>query len=230
MKRTIRTGCFETNSSSMHCWIIGNDDNYRDSGWFHQIDDEGYLQIPEKYSEEDNRFGYGFEVITDAETKALYVLAAYSQDEYECYQPWRDITQENEIVQEVFEALEEINPELKGIVPAVNLKGKAKHCRQSDIKTKYGRFDLVPYWGRINHNSEGVLQAFFRSPWGEDVSIREFILNTKYALVIDSDEDSGLVKLQNAGALDNRKVFGAVMYSKKDHQGTWDRSFDCWEE
>ncbi|MEY8379466.1 hypothetical protein [Ileibacterium valens] len=228
MKRTIRKNCFETNSSSMHCLVIGDEDNYEGSRWLHYVDDEGYFRIPERFSEDDCRFGRGFEIINDAESKALYLIAALSDNED--YRPWSDLQEENGIIQEVVEALREIKPDLKGVVPTIEIVAKGKHSKEYDVQTSAGKFDIKPYWGTVDHNSNGMLQAFFRRHWGNDISIKEFILNQKYVLVIDSDEDSGLVKLQDAGVLNNRKIFGSTMYSKKEYKDRWDRDFDFWEE
>lgn len=84
MKRTIRKGLFETNSSSIHCITIGNNgENF-------------YEKLPKKVEFTFGEFGWEHEIYNDTESKAsyLYTLIRYNEMGEEYINKIRDILAE----------------------------------------------------------------------------------------------------------------------------------------
>lgn len=239
MKRQIRQGAFETNSSSNHVLLITKNDHIltKEDAW-HKGDDYSslnddeleYIYIDGKgeaelgYSNDDYSFGRSpFKFLYTAKDKARYVIAAYCNN-------WIDTPDDKKvaIVNEVADALHEIYPELENIklpqreiiiyndldgneLESNKVKYNFKVSEDSAMYHVYytpdgkmhpakesGYVYDTPDIPGIDHQSMGLLENFLKK---YDISIRDFILNKKYIVVINSDELQYYEKLKNSGLL-----------------------------
>ena len=97
MKRQIRRGAFETNSSSMHAICITKSN----------VD----YEFPEKLEFKHGEFGWGFEVLTEPEDKASYL--------YEAICALHDRNLEHEYINKIFHILGEKGVE--AVFPGVHV-------------------------------------------------------------------------------------------------------------
>lgn len=167
MKRVIREGCFETNSSSMHSLVVKKKDNYynekphlvRDC----YIDENGIINI---WDDEDLYFGrHPFRFLASPYKKALYAIGALSE------------SIGDDVYNEVIEVMKIAYPNFTDFkFPSYN--GKPEKPYSQD----YGR-----------------LKNFMDE---KDVSMKEFILNEKYIVIVDGDEYCIWDDFKNFGLID----------------------------
>ena len=175
MKKIIRAGVFETNSSSMHSICIrGN-----------QPERYTQIQLAENsmpYSDagrvsfyyDELEFGrYPFQMLTSAYDKCRYAIASYGAD---------------------------IVPEVTSIYKEISARVGCKYPFTHFEFDKDG--DGNPDYGCVDHQSSGLLQRFLRD---KDITLKEFILNPNYYVVIDGDEYYDFNKYLDAGIIEKPK-------------------------
>ena len=178
MKRKIRRGCFQTNSSSEHVLCLMKTDKPVTEETFENeyfyLRNDGILDYT--YEEDDFYFGRSpFRVLCTFRDKLMFVIASYCGGY---------TTNAEEEFEKILKIVQEINPNIKGIkLP----------------KSYY--YDKI-FYGDIDHQSAGLLQKFLVS---HNLTIKDFLSNGKYIVIITGDEytiyddlkDFGLINLDN---------------------------------
>lgn len=187
MKRVIRRGVFETNSSSMHSIVVMKDDVNGESQNDVWIKD-GKLQI----FNSDLRFGRSpFEILSTAERKLHYAIASSAltslhvvkdgnYDEYFS----NKLRELDLIASKVFENCVGID------YPTIP--------RSNGIK-EWEQFDL----GYVDHESSKLLTHFLDK---ESISLYEFVSDPKYIVVIDGDEYCVLNAMKRSGLININNI------------------------
>ena len=157
MKRQIRRGVFETNSSSMHSLVIKKTSGYytieeiKDNLWLHD-------GVWEFWDDEKLTFGrYPFMCLNTFESKVRYAIASLCA--------YRDDAEVR--FKEIESLVKEIIPECTEIVLP---------------KTYWGWDDQKIYYGSVD---EDILSPFLKD---ENISLKEFLTNKRYAVIVDGDE------------------------------------------
>lgn len=187
MKCQIRNGVFETNSSSMHSLVVTKNDEYytedevRDSCGLWKERKSGTNSYKHIYYD-DLRFGRSpFEVLTTFYKKVKYTLASMCK--------YKNDTVYNEVCDVIRSYVPEfIGFELREFAETID-----KSCySEDDIIRTYGENnytsndDFWIVWGyETGYVDENILSGFLEQ---ENISIREFLLNKKYIVVVDGDE------------------------------------------
>lgn len=158
MNINVRRGVFETNSSSMHSFHITGKDRYVDAD-MERVMFGGAIQNGElRLGCDDLEYGWGYDEVHSFKGKLGYILATY-------YQKFKqDDDKMDEFLNDViYPIVKKVHPDFDELV-----------------------MDGDPYYkyGYIDHQSYGEIFDFLRE---QDISIEEFLLNTKYYIVIDND-------------------------------------------
>ena len=186
MKRVIRCGVFETNSSSMHSIVVTKND-VADEDYF-----ESYLSCSKKLHlyEDDLEFGRSpFEVLSTARRKFEYAIASFLGDA-------------------VYEHLSkdgEPDEHLKGMMESFDSLASSVFdgCKGVEYPGKLNELSF----GFIDHDSSRLLQRFLKI---EDISLEEFIKNPKYIVVIDGDEYCVFNSMKKAGLIREEDIVKEV--------------------
>ncbi len=172
----IRREVFETNSSSSHSVSIRKQDDYYTE---EEVREE--LWRSAKYNNGLYRiwsyrleFGWGFDVYDSFSDKLRYVLAVYL-----CADNDSKVAKIVYFAESFFEKDKHFNIVLEPWDDPNSL-------------TEYERYSL------IDHQSQKMLQDFFIA---EDIDYEEFLMNRKYVLWIDDDNNCYVHKLKDAGIL-----------------------------
>ena len=232
-KCVIRKNCFETNSSSQHVICVtendihitpeefNNEDEYsdeyiylwkNDGSWhIHDIDD-GYGRYP-------------LEFLTTFKDKFKYAMCEYLGcmygDEDAFYSTYNMFI---DLAKEIVPGLKLIKISTKEIDIYKDLQGndlyhneliydgwdsEKEQCiysyKDSDGVIHRATLDEenileVPNIGMIDHQSMGLLKNFLRS---RDITLKEFLTNKRYIIVIDGDEYDSFNKLCRSGLIDH---------------------------
>lgn len=176
MKRTIRYGTFESNSSSMHSMIV-----MKESGPYTKEEimsdvwlDNGGTIFLDRYN--DLMFGrYPFQILCTFYDKLRYAIASFCGG-------WggaKDAKKE-------FIKIEEI---ISAYIP-----GFTGFMLDSD--------DDYPY-GNVDHQSDGLLQRFLAE---KHISLEEFLTHREYMVVIDGDEYFTFEEYMNHHIIDANSI------------------------
>ena len=224
MKVKIRRGCFETNSSSMHSIVVTKNDHVLTAEEFEDDPEHIYLWKDGTwnltYREEDLEFDrHPFKFLNTFEEKTMFAIASFCGGY---------LSQEESAAnfKLIVHLVQTINPEIKSIkLPEkeeqlyVDEKGEyipesIVHCDYENERYYYvknghewnvkesKKMHLIPYYGYVDHQSNGLLQAFLKE---EDITLVDFLSNRKYVVIIDGDEFcdwdslkySGLINIAN---------------------------------
>ena len=228
-RKIIRKGCFETNSSSAHSLLITKNDthvttdellsNGSDNDDRIYVDDNGEIWLF------GIQRGYGrspFEILSSFEDKLKYAMCEFlgykhgDEDDYDSfYQGFIDITKElipgfvdfDISTKDVDIYLDEDGNELKSkdlkydhwdgesnsaVYIYIAKDGAKKVATLSDQVYE------IPDIGVIDHQSSGILTNFLRD---KGITLKEFLTNKKYIIVIDGDEYEEFEKMKNAGLI-----------------------------
>lgn len=253
--RVIRNSCFETNSSSMHSIVVTkNDIHVTTEDLISNNDNPEHIYISEKgemsfWSIND---GYGrspFELLATFRDKLQYAMCEFLGYKYV------DDPEFNEIYGEFFAIAQELIPNLQQFYIMdkevdIYLDENGNDIPQKDLI--YDGFDFennrgiyvykddngekheatldeeycmsTPDIGRIDHQSAGILRNFIKS---HGITLKEFLTNKKYIIVIDGDEydtfgtlkNSGLINLDNIVEEYNDSNDGLIYLKwKKEHE------------
>lgn len=173
MKRQIRSSVFETNSSSMHSLVIKKSSGYYTDEELHE---DLWIHNGEWDIWVDDKLTFGrtpFRCLKTFESKVRYAIASLCG--------WRKDAEER--FKEIEALVTEIIPDCWSIkLPKVSWDW------EDDAKICYGSVD------------EDVLSPFLKN---ENISLKEFLTNKKYVVIVDGDEyciwqdlkDSGLINI-----------------------------------
>ncbi len=179
MKRQIRSSVFETNSSSMHSLVVKKEDgHYADNELRRHLwlDKNGVWEI---WSSEKITFGRSpFECLCTFEAKVRYAIASLCG--------WRSDAED--IFKKIEKNVKEVIPECTGIkLP----KMWDWSDDEDEDKISYGSVD------------EDILTPFLRS---EGISLKEFLTNKKYVVIVDGDEYCIWDSLKNSGLVNENEI------------------------
>ena len=246
MKRAIRGGCFETNSSSQHSIVVtkndahikpeelepdfNKDDAYSDEWlyvhngklWLNNID-EGYGRSP-------------FMILTTFEEKLRYAMCEYLGHLYEDDPQWNIIYGSfKKIVKELVPEFNDFKIDTKDVDLYLDKDGndiliKDLHYDHWDSEEKHPEYYYIdkdgnkqsaifneeeymemPNIGMIDHQSSGLLRNFIKD---KGISLKEFLTNKKYAIVVDGDEYCDFDRYMRRGFID--KSFITEIYDKSN--------------
>lgn len=207
---TIRNGLFETNSSSMHSLIISKnnkgvytEEELKEHFWNH---DENTLRIWDTHLD----FGRSpFAILTTFIDKLYYAIASlcdnYNSDN-------GDEVFEKEIlpiIQEIYPNIEDVKFDTRSKNIYVDADGNEYpewECRYEGYDSEKDEWiytytkengEKIPLtksgesvietnnYGYIDTQSEGMLRGFLKD---KNISLKEFLINKEYMVVIDGDE------------------------------------------
>lgn len=199
----IRRNVFETNSSSSHSISIMKKSHYVTHD---ELLEEFKWDIRDgvcKFYRDELTFGRSpFEVLTTFKEKLRFAFASYNLKDYD-----RDIEMREEIISLVYELL----PELKEIT--------FEQDRSYDFEKGCYRNGVEYFYGDIDHQSVGLLENFLVR---NNISIREFLTNSKYIVFIDGDEYQIKEKLFETG-LFHKEDFENIKAGQSDDEMAWER-------
>ena len=179
MKRVIRYGVFETNSSSMHAICIRENvaEQYTPAEITGHVCvyNDGTAALPHA----EQSFGRApFEMLFSLYDKCRYAIAAFGE---QGYPEIRDI---------FTEAYNDARKKLPNVMKS------EPECIGFDIEDWDDPDEQ--YYGNIDHQSQGLLEQFLKN---KNISLKEFLLNPKYMIVIDGDEYNDLDRYKSAGLI-----------------------------
>ena len=179
MKRQIRSSVFETNSSSMHSLVVKKEDGYYADNELRRhlwLDKDGMWEI---WNDEDITFGrYPFNCLYTFESKTRYAIASLCN-----YR--KDNIEQFKIIEDI---VKEVIPECAGIkLPRTSWSWD----EDDDGKISYGSVE------------ENVLSPFLRA---ENISLKEFLTNKKYVVIVDGDEYCIWDGLKNSGLVNANEI------------------------
>ena len=165
MKRQIRRGCFETNSSSMHSLTVRKEGV---SGTLHV--DEYENKVITHFGE----FGWGYDYYTDPENKLSYLVTMLVETHGDCYS--MEELCETEDFQKINNAIASYC-HCDGIL----IDEKLEQATSYDGIKKY---EWNEHEGYVDHQSVESIDSLLES---YDCTIEEFIFDKGIALIIDND-------------------------------------------
>lgn len=179
----IRSGVFETNSSSMHSLVIKRNGNYYQPEeltrhlWIHN----GVWKL---YREDGLSFGRApFDCLSTFEAKVRYAIASlcgYRQN-----------------AAEIFKEIEEL---VCDIVPeCTHIELPEQWYYEFDDDDNNDDEDHIFY----GHVDEDILTPFLKN---NNVSLREFLTNSKYIVIVDGDEYCIWSNMKKSGLVNLREI------------------------
>lgn len=179
MKRQIRSSVFETNSSSMHSLVVKKVDDYYADNELRKhlwLDNDGVWDI---WKSDNITFGrYPFMCLNTFESKVRYAIASLCG--------WRSDAEEK--FKEIEALVKEIIPECTSI----KLPKMWDWVDDEDNnKISYGSVD------------EDILSPFLKA---ENISLKEFVTNKRYVVIVDGDEYCVWDDLKNSGLVNANEI------------------------
>lgn len=199
MKRQIRRGVFETNSSSMHSLVVKKkseyitEDEVKDQIY---VGKDGMLHVYHK----DLYFGRSpFQVLTSIEDKIFYTLASM------CYYKG------DKVYEEVCDTIRSYIPEFKDIELTIEASTHSKdYYTKESMDNRFGEgnyTDIGDYyvsWGYdIGSVDEDILSGFLKK---ENISISEFLTNKRYIVIVDGDEYCIYKDMKRCGLINKDEI------------------------
>ena len=181
MKQIIRLNTFETNSSSMHSLVVTK----------HAKPYTQYEKTLHYYGHEFELFGccdtthferHPFEVLSDPKDKLRYYVAHYV-----------GFKDQKERLKEVEDLVYEITKCSRDKIKLYH--EEVKNWRSGEIEKSYG-------WAGINDTGEDVFDYIERN----NISLREFIFDPRYTIIVDGDEYQEFKKLFTKGLIDINNI------------------------
>lgn len=177
MKRQIRSGVFETNSSSMHSLVVKKEDGYYADNELRRhlwLSNDGVWKI---WDDDEITFGrHPFRCLGTFESKVRYAIASLCA--------WHD---------DKVEQFENIECIVKEVIPEcarIELP-KVSYSWDENDKISYGSVD------------EDILSSFLKN---ENISLKEFLTNKRYVVIVDGDEYCIWNDLKNSGLVNNSEI------------------------
>lgn len=232
--RKIRTGCFEANSSSAHSIVvmkngdhITENDEYRlnENGW-----DVVFISRDGVYDVWDTREGFWrspFKVLSTFNDKLVYAMNEYfrgltpSDYEWDVYMKMFE-----NIIKETFPRVQAVHYINKTTYPIYTTEEGWELSRSEMIysgndsdgdeiytyKDENGNKHIAilsdeeyyePAFGGIDHQSHGMLTNFLAK---YDVSLKEFLTNRRYRIVVDGDEYHEWERMKESGLINTDSI------------------------
>ena len=220
MKVNIRKNCFETNSSSMHSIVITDEEG------IYSVDEitnkiyiwnDGKLEI---WDEDSLCFGrFPFQILSTFKEKLCYAIASLCGGYTESEEADKNFEMLENIAKKYIPELESI--ELPEKREAIFIREDGTEIGPSGVweedddefylhkgkeKERVARSDydnVMPDYGYIDHASSGLLQAFLAK---NNISIRDFLVQKKYYVIIDGDEYYEWEKLKTSALLNTARI------------------------
>lgn len=187
MKRVIRRGVFETNSSSMHSIVVTKENLIKNEDVYLR---DGKLDIYDS----DLDFGRSpFEILSTPKRKLHYAIASILPKSFYGHitKNEDDVPVADEYLVGKFEEFDRLASRLFDGCDGISYPTETKH------NDKY-EWD-VAYCGYVDHDSNSLLTRFLDK---ENITLYEFISNPKYIVVIDGDEYCILNSMKECGLID----------------------------
>ena len=176
MKIKIRKGVFETNSSSMHSLVVKKENEYYTQ---EEMTERMYLDdngVWEIWSD-DLYFGRApFQCLGDFSEKVNYAIAS--------------LCGYNDNAKETFDDIVKLVHE---ICPA---------CTDIALPSNYRPLDKIDetYYGHVD---EDILSSFLKK---ENITLKEFLSNKKYIVVVDGDESCIYQSMKRCGMINTDNI------------------------
>lgn len=185
MKRVIRRGVFETNSSSMHSIVVVKDDLRKaDEKYF-----ENWIGCNGKWCLHDLGFERSpFEILSTARDKFRYAVASILGNA-----SFNHVNENMNLEPDKY--MKELIEELTQIASKIFNGCKTLEFSMSCYVTEK--------YGHVDHESCHLLEHFLAE---EDISIEEFISNPKYIVVVDGDEYGVFNTMKKAGLINTEAI------------------------
>lgn len=228
--RKIRRRIFETNSSSSHVICVTKNDRVLTEEDFKDYPEHLYIHNGEldlSWREEDFVFDrHPFKFLCTFEDKLRFVIASLCGNNYN--------TDKKETFETILNTVKIICPEVKSIKLPKSYSSvwfDEKNCEYIADSIVHYNYDTkryyyikngnewtvqptdmekeVPFYGSIDHQSSGLLQRFLLR---EGITIKEFLENKKYVVIIDGDEYCDWDSFKYSGLIDIKNIekeFGA---------------------
>ena len=216
MKMTIRDGCCETNSSSMHSIVVTK-----------ELGNSSFLDYDSSYHfkdylirEDDIVFErYPFQILSTIKDKARYAIASAYKDQNKIQQII-DIVKDatgTELKVKKTRTEEYRNAETKEEVPWYDVQWiedptdpksevvilKSEIELPPDQWTEIEWRELEEWQGYVDHQSMDLLDGFIKS---EGITLKEFLMEKKYLVVIDGDEYCAFDNMKRAGIINTDNI------------------------
>lgn len=229
MKSVVRNGCFESNSSSEHVFVATKLDEHltpeeiRKDAFIHN----GELDL--SYTEIDEGYGRGpFQVLDSYKGKLSYAICVY------CGGKVYD-SDFNQRINGILKVVQEDLPEVTGFKFAIlqehpyldkdgnmvnpgwvdfgpDKDGTFKHMYY-DTKGRWHEVKIADYYidvpqiGSIDHQSVGLFERFLEK---RKLSLREFLTNKRYVVLIDGDEYNVFKRLIDCKIINIKDIEGFI--------------------
>ena len=184
--RKIRSNVFETNSSSMHSICINK--NAREKCTPMEILNDVYVTSKGVVYLYDNDIMFGrspFDILISPFEKVKYAIASYGEDK----------------VEEITEIFRDIYNEA---APQNFYKNKDGYKVILFDHFHFPKdYDGETFYGNVDHQSAGLLQRFLKR---HGITLKEFLMNPQYVVVIDGDEYYKLQRFKEHGLLSELEV------------------------
>lgn len=199
MKRQIRRNVFETNSSSMHSLVILKRDEYYTDEEVKKcfyVGKNGFYKINYSFDDEGMHFGrHPFRILTTFNDKVRYTLASMCR------------FKNDEVYKEVCDIIRSYIPEFKDFECKFEVDTYSKEYYTEDqIISMFGEKNYIGVdeywvvWGYyLGSVDEDILTGFLEK---KNITIKEFITNKKYVVVVDGDEYYIFDKCKSSGIID----------------------------
>lgn len=216
MKYTIRDGCFETNSSSMHSIVVSTLAGDSRLGDFYVSPQENLVST---YSSDLSFDRSPFSVLSSMIDKACYAIASYRDDEEMVDTINGTVTEKlGHAIKIPHDSREKFrNPETKEEYcryqvewvsdpedPSKEypiLRENYREEGEEPIPLEWMEEEYVDAY--VDHQSRGLLQGFLKD---NNVSIKDFITKSRYIVIIDGDEICAWSDAKKSGIIDLSKI------------------------
>ena len=236
MKRQIRQGIFESNSSSSHVIVVTKNDHILTNdevvtSWKDIDDDKEYFYIDNdgewRIWEDDVYFGRGFKICSSLEDKACYAIAEFCGD-------YTDETDEEKVekINEIHDIISSVIPLLENVkLPTrweeiyLDLDGNELDSddvmenwdvsKDSPMRHFYKRDGKI-HPAKASRNCYEIphITGIDHQSMGlltqflikEGISLKEFLLNKKYIIIEDSDEVCLWSEMKASGLIDENNI------------------------
>lgn len=197
MKRQIRQGVFETNSSSMHSLVVTKCSEYYT---VKEVRDEIYMREDGMINLRHGDMYFGrtpFQVLTTFKEKLKYILASMCR--YKGDPVYEEVTQ---VVRSYIPLFVDFDVELRAYTHSIRdyseeikeIYGEGNYVKKDDYFVVY-RYDF----GGVDTD---ILSGFLEK---ENITITEFLKNKRYIVIVDGDEyciykdmkKNGLINMDN---------------------------------
>lgn len=225
MKIKIRKSTFETNSSSMHTIVLTKNTTHITKEDFEELlDKDGFFHVENSY---DRSFGREFRILDTLEEKLYYLLAFYG------------VTSLNKLVN----AIKQFSSAFKGFKVYTTDESLFDNINDNSSATPYLRLDYYDIQrditGDIDHQSNSMIDnAIEAIRDSDDINIPdrsdegiicEILFNTKFSIVIDSDESETFSTLLNSDDWPLKDNFERVLIERWANSdgidGKWEYKF-----